>query len=399
MRKYLCHIRVALFLLLLYPLPTVASGGGDIQITCEPGIRIWVNDEFRGKTTQLDSGMFLEGLIPGTYRIKAVKSGFEPVFKEAKVVRGKTIEVKIAITTPAMKIENLITGETGGNETTVGTIIFRSVPLHASIYLNGTKIGTTDTEVTNIATGRHHVKFVYKGQILESTYALNTNQTLKLKAHFKKGKIINEHEETLTNSIGMTFVRIMPGMFQRNDAVDKPTHINEFYMQTTEVTQAQYIAMMQKNPSTYQRNNTDYPVETVSLNDVREFIRRLNQREETNRYRLPTQAEWEYACRAGGAARYCFGNDPDEIGDYAWYEKNANGHPHVVGWKKPNLWGLYDMHGNVLEYCTDLYSGMYPVARGGDFSDKPDLLECSVQEIVTEDAGDPTIGFRLVKMP
>ena len=399
MKKYLYHLFITLSALLLYTLPMEAAGGGDIQITCEPGIRIWVNDEFKGKTTSLDSGMFLEGLVPGTYRIKAVKSGFEPVFKEANVVRGKTIEIKIAITTPAIQVENLITGETGGQDTTVGTIIFRSVPLHATIYIDGTQIGTTDTQVKNIATGRHRIKFVYKGQILEGDYVLNTNQTLKLKAHFKKGKIINEHEETLTNSIGMTFVRIMPGEFQKSDAPDKHTFIGEFFMQTTEVTQAQYIAIMQQNPSTYQRDDTDYPVESVSLNDVREFIRRLNQREETNQYRLPTQAEWEYACRAGGAARYCFGNDPDEIGAYAWYEKNSHGHPHIVGWKKPNLWGLYDMHGNVLEYCTDLYSGMYPVARGGDFSDKPDLLECSVQEIVTEDAGDPTIGFRLVKVP
>ncbi|MBU0994975.1 MAG: SUMF1/EgtB/PvdO family nonheme iron enzyme [Proteobacteria bacterium] len=377
----------------------LAAGGGDIQITCEPDIRIWVNDNFKGKTTADDGGMFIESLTPGNYKIKAVKSGFEPVIKDIYVPRGETVEVKIKITTPSMKIENLITGNTGNDYATVGTIIFRSVPLHADIFLDGNKIGTTDTKASDIATGNHHIRFVYKSQILENDYTLNANQTLKLKAHFKKGEIINEHEEYFVNSMGMKFVKIMPGVFQKSDSTGKETRINEFFMQNTEVTQKQWVMLMQKNPSNYKKNSNDYPVENVSLNDVQEFIRRLNQREETDKYRLPTQAEWEYACRTGKNSKYCFGDNPDKIDDYAWYEKNSHNHPHMVGRKTPNLWGLYDMHGNVLEFCLDLYSGMYPVARGGDYLDKPDYLECSVQEIVTEDSGNPTIGFRLVKMP
>lgn len=409
MKRRLKHYLNIILIIILIIIPIIfpaalafASGGGDIQITCEPDIRIWLNDNFKGKTTNEDSGMFIEALPPGNYKIKAVKSGFEPVIKEVRVPRGETVEVKITITTPAIKIENLTTGNTGGENATVGTIIFRSLPLHAEIFLDGKKIGTTDTKASNIATGNHHIKFVYQDQVLENRYTLNENQTLKLKAHFKKGHIVNELEEFFVNSLGMQFANIMPGVLTKSNSPGKDTKIEEFYLQTTEVTQAQWLSIMEKNPSKFHKKGGNYPVENVSWNDVQEFIRRLNQREKTgNKYRLPTQTEWEYCCRTGKNTRFGFGDALDDktVSQFAWYEKNSKKRTHEVGTKSPNLWGIYDMHGNVLEFCQDLYSDMNPVARGGDYLDRPDYLECSVQEIVTNDAGNPTIGFRLVKMP
>ena len=95
------------------------------------------------------------------------------------------------------------------------------------------------------------------------------------------------------------------------------------------------------------------PVEYVSWNDVQEFITKLNEKESSNKYRLPSAAEWEYAARAGTTTRYSFGDDDSKLGDYAWYSVNSGGEPHNVGQKKPNPWGLYDMHGNVMNWVQD----------------------------------------------
>jgi len=100
-------------------------------------------------------------------------------------------------------------------------------------------------------------------------------------------------------------------------------------------------------------------VEQVSWNDVQDFIRRLNQQEGKDKYRLPTEAEWEYTARAGSKTKYCFGDDSDELGAYAWYDGNSGDRTHPVGRKKPNTWGLYDMHGNVWEWVQD-WKGKYP---------------------------------------
>jgi formylglycine-generating enzyme required for sulfatase activity len=131
---------------------------------------------------------------------------------------------------------------------------------------------------------------------------------------------------------------------------------------------------MDYNPSFFRGH--DLPVENVSWDECHEFIRRLNEREKTNRYRLPSEAEWEYACRAGsdrrfsfgddaGAAvtgeklRYYFGDEGAELGAYAWYGNVSGNETHPVALKKPNALGLYDMHGNVAEWCKDWY-GPYP---------------------------------------
>jgi formylglycine-generating enzyme required for sulfatase activity len=128
-----------------------------------------------------------------------------------------------------------------------------------------------------------------------------------------------------------------------------------------EVTQQQYEKVMGTNPST--TKGPQNPVEKVSWNDAVEFCRKLSalpaEKSAGYVYRLPTEAEWEYACRAGTQTAYSFGDSESELGDYAWYDKNAGGTTHPVGSKKPNAWGLYDMHGNVFEWCQDWY-GSYP---------------------------------------
>jgi formylglycine-generating enzyme required for sulfatase activity/tetratricopeptide (TPR) repeat protein len=128
-----------------------------------------------------------------------------------------------------------------------------------------------------------------------------------------------------------------------------------FYLGVYEVTQAQYLKVMGNNPSYFRGESL--PVESVSWKDAMAFCKRLSnlptERSAGRTYRLPTEAEWEYACRAGTNTAYSFGDDVIALGDYAWCEKNANGTSHPIGQKKPNAWGLYDMHGNVIEWCAD----------------------------------------------
>jgi formylglycine-generating enzyme required for sulfatase activity len=166
----------------------------------------------------------------------------------------------------------------------------------------------------------------------------------------------------MTNSIDMKLVWIPPGEFQMGSNADTfptatPIHTvnitKGFYMGIYEVTQEQYQKVIGTNPS-YFKGDDNLPVDTVSWDDAVEFCKKLSQKD-GKAYRLPTEAEWEYACRAGTTTKFSFGDDESQLGDYAWYNENSGKKPHPVGEKKPNAWGLYDMHGNVWEWCQDWF--------------------------------------------
>ena len=184
---------------------------------------------------------------------------------------------------------------------------------------------------------------------------------------------------------------------QRTVKLTKP-----FYMGVTDVTQAQYQRVMGSKPSEWKGDNL--PVEQVSWNDATEFCRRMSQLTGLT-ITLPTEAQWEYACRAGTTTPYYFGSNANQLGDYAWFTSNSGSKTHPVGTKKPNAWGLYDMHGNVWEWCQDWFqdsynglaksdpqgpqSGADRVLRGGGWS--YDALNCR-SAARGRDAPDYTYG-------
>jgi formylglycine-generating enzyme required for sulfatase activity len=237
-------------------------------------------------------------------------------------------------------------------------------------------------------------------------------------------------EETYTNSIGMEFVLIPAGEFLMGSDKEKdpnaiddemPQHrvsISEpFYLGKFEVTQAQWVSVMENNPSwSKEPEDRNNPVDRVSWDDVQVFIARLNKQEGHNRYRLPTEAEWEYAARAGTTSAYSFGDDADSLARYAWYMGNSEGKTHPVGQKEPNAWGLYDMHGNVAEWVQDWYgeeyysnspsadpkgpsSGSSRVWRGGSWGHGARICRSAVHDDETPDYFDGNIGFRLALSP
>ncbi|MBL7132721.1 MAG: formylglycine-generating enzyme family protein [Phycisphaerae bacterium] len=145
---------------------------------------------------------------------------------------------------------------------------------------------------------------------------------------------------------------------QRKVTITKP-----FYMGIYEVTQEQYEAVVGKNPA--KLKGAKNPVQSVSWDDGVAFCKALSKKTRKT-VRLPTEAEWEYACRAGAKTAFCFGDDQKQLGDYAWYDGNSGSKTHPVGQKKPNAWGLHDMHGNVYEWCSDWYGDSYANAKAVD---------------------------------
>lgn len=183
----------------------------------------------------------------------------------------------------------------------------------------------------------------------------------------------------LGNTVTMTCVLVPAGSFRMGSPDDEkersknegPQHdvtlSKPFYMGAYKVTQEQYEQIMGQNPSTW-KGDPQFPVEAVSWGNAVEFCKKVSARSGQH-VRLPTEAEWEYACRAGTLTRFFFGDADTEFGDYAWYKANSAGGAvpiHPVGGKKPNPWGLYDLYGNLLERCLDYYADAYAGAKEED---------------------------------
>lgn len=250
-------------------------------------------------------------------------------------------------------------------------------------------------------------------------------------------------QDTFTNSIGMKFVYLQPGTFimgspsreierilqnypfeKQLDEVEHQVTLTEgYYIQTTEVTQGQWKAVMGNNPSEFIICGDNCPVESISWEDVQVFIQKLNSLEATspshNEYMLPTEAQWEYACRAGSKTSFTNGKliglDNDlNLDTVAWYLGNSFQTVHPVATKNPNRWGLHDMHGNVLEWCINskyrypdypvknppisyLDSGSDRVYRGGSWGDLPYACRSAYRKEAEKSYRHKNLGFRLIK--
>ncbi len=207
-------------------------------------------------------------------------------------------------------------------------------------------------------------------------------------------------------------------------------HLSPFLMMKTPVTRKHYQQIIGKDPGWPEGEADEKPVNKVSWYDAVDFCNRwsvvdgltpcyqidgdtnVTWIDQADGYRLPTEAEWEYACRAGSTTRWCFGDDEAESPDYAWFYKNADGKPHSVATLKPNAWGLYDMHGNVWEWCWNWHGrytelkqadplgaaeGSDRLLRGGSFDDSPVFLRSAIRFRNWPEYLSSYVGFRCVR--
>ena len=250
-----------------------------------------------------------------------------------------------------------------------------------------------------------------------------------------------------TNSIGMKLALIPPGEFQMGSTEEEVARLLEeakrgnapewyiarlsgeapkhrvkitkpFYLGLCELTQPEYERVMGDNPSP-RGGDPSRPVERVTWDEAQEFCRKLGElpkeKAKGSLHRLPTEAEWEYACRAGATSRYCFGDDASLLDSHAWWKSNSTGGPQPVGRLRPNAWGLFDMHGNVWEWCADWHavdyygksptddptgpeSGSSRVKRGGGSrNNHPGDFRCACRNCVGPDARAGDRGFRVAR--
>jgi len=338
-------------------------------------------------------------LSSGMHKVRVEKDGYEPYRRSIRLEEGLSLSLYVDLSKQRPRM---------------GRLFVETEPEDARIKI--LNIRPRFYQGMELEPGSYHVEVSADGYQKKSMWVtLDAVEDKNLNIRLKRVATA-QRDRTFTNSIGMKLAYIPPGTFIMGSPSSEKWHESEerqhrvtlskgFYMQTTEVTQDQWHAIMGTRPWSGERavrNNADCPAVYVTWNDCQNFIRRLNQKEGTNKYRLPTEAEWEYACRAGSTTTYHFGESEEDLntyqplawripweldsierlrgiisfyesdsvlGDYAWYFSNTwdagEKYAHTVGNKKANAWGLYDMHGNVREWCEDWY-GDYPTGHVTD---------------------------------
>ncbi len=345
--------------------------------------------------------------------------------------------------------------EVGSEKQQIGRLFVQTDPENARVRV--LNIRPKFYQGMELNPGNYHIEVSAPGYALKKKWvkvAAGEEKQMKIRlVKIKAADTIPQRGKALTNSIGMKFVYIEPGTFMmgspsselgRDD--DEQQHqvtlTQGFYMAVTEVTQGQWRSIMGDNPSYFKYCGNDCPVETVSWKSCQEFIQRLNQKEKTDKYRLPTEAEWEYACRAGskteiytGSMKVLGGNNAPALDEIAWYGGNScaeyEGAFNCSGWserqyacprcgtkpvarKKPNAWGLYDMLGNVWEWCQDWSKDYAPgcvtdptgppsadfrVCRGGSWDSFALACRAAARFDEEPDWKDNLIGFRVTMTP
>ncbi len=331
---------------------------GSVSITCDPtDATVFLDGASVGTFT--GSPITREKLSLGRHTIRATLDGYEDANTTFNVEYNKATPVKLTLAPKP------------------GAIYVMTTPEGADISLDGKPTGKkTGWKFENVASGSHQLRLSLTGYgDVEKSLTVRPGKTetiseaMSATPKFDPGNtgVFAKNavkEQSLDPLSGMTFVSIPAGSFMMGsndgDGDEKPVHpveIRPFRMMTTEVTQKMWVEVMGSNPSNFKGD--DLPVEQVSWNDCQDFIKKLNQRDPGKGYRLPSEAEWEYACRAGTTTTYNLGDSESDLGRGAWHNSNSGSKTHPVGQKTPNTWGLYDLHGNVWELCEDWYHGSY----------------------------------------
>jgi len=384
-----------------------------ITLTAPSGAEIWVDEQRKG------TGSWTGNLGAGVHIFEARMAGHRPSQRRYDLVVANGPQT-ISLEAP---------------KPIVGEAEITSNPALADIYIDGKKVGQTPQLISDLLVGSHTVKLSRKGFAdYTGTITVKERESTSLTATMQKqetpaiagGSATANAAGNLSFTVkGVTFtmVKVEAGTFtmgatkeQKREAYDweKPAHkvtlTKDYYIGQTEVTQALWQAVMGSNPSNFKGDNL--PVEQVSWEDCQTFITKLNSLTDS-KFRLPTEAEWEYAARGGNKSRGYKYSGSNSINDVAWYKSTTNNSgTKPVATKAPNELGIYDMTGNVWEWCNDWYgiysyspqtnptgasSGSNRVGRGGSWCSLASFCRVSSRSYATPGFRDYSLGLRLAQ--
>ena len=332
----------------------------------------------------------LRNLLVGDYTLALSLQGYATTTKTVTIAEGETAQIT----------ETLVNGR---------AVTIASEPSGATLSIDGIAVGPTPYS-GSLTFGNHALQIQQGEKKAEKTVSISQTGG---ETSFTLSFVLQSFAETVNGAI-IEMVAIKGGTFSMGSSNYTPVHsvtLSGFSIGKTEVTQAQWKAVMGNNPSDFKGDNL--PVENVSWNDVQDFLGKLNTKSGKN-YRLPTEAEWEYAAGSGIGQGWADTNTESQLGNYAWYDANSNRTTHPVGTKQPNQFGLYDMSGNVWEWCSDWYGtyqttdqtnpigaskGSYRVYRGGSWDHNASYCRVAGRGGGAPDGRDFNLGFRLALVP
>lgn len=416
----------------------VLSSEPELRIASHPsGALVYVDDEYVGV-----SPVRMDRLSPGTYKIRMSMQGYKAYEKMITLQKGSTqLVMQELIPEPYARLN------------------LKSTPTGADVFIDSQIRGNTPLTLAGLPAGNREVLIVREGfEKMTLMVALQPGDDKTIDVHLKP-IVQPQPPKKISNILNMEFVYIHPGRFMMGSPPEEPGRqdresihpvnlTNGFYLQTTEITVGHWRAFIQettyrteaetkggawfrRGKNWYQKPGRywdkpgfaqaeDHPVTCISWNDVQKYIAWIGQKE-SKKYRLPTEAEWEFACRAQSTTAFSngellelkCGNDPnlDAVG---WYCGNSNGKTHPVARKSPNRYGLYDMHGNVWEWCQDWFAkypsgqtanplgpdkGKAKVRRGGAWGSDSEACRSACRGRSWPNRGARGIGFRLVIEP
>lgn len=375
---------------------------GMLRIITRPsGAAIEVDGQSRG-----NAPLTLHGLSAGMHRIQGTLG---------KQTRQQEVYLEPSA---SLDIEMNLEGDPGGLQIVTN-------PPGASIFLDNVEQNSVLSPTLFIlSSGEHTVKATlegYRDHVDRYTVASNETATVRIQmalippaptatpspspTPYPATGALNLIDIPGAN-VKLEMVFIPPGSFRmgspdgeedrsQDETVREHLPVDCFWLGKYEVTQRQWEAVMGTNPSFYK--GPDLPVEGVSWNDCQAFIAALNARTRGVRFRLPTEEEWEYACRAGTQTRFSFGNGAEGLIEAGWFLSNSSRRTFPVGQKHPNAWGLYDMHGNVWEWCENSFglNRRIRLLRGGAADSPPSLCRCAARHKHNQSDGGFLMGFRL----
>lgn len=386
---------------------TLRTNGARVTLDAGTNADIYVNGNKRG------TGSWTGFLKAGNYTVECRQTNHRPSQQAVNVEEGRDQTIQLVAPEPI-----------------TGILAITSRPLAAKIKIDGRDYGTTPKNITDMLIGHHTVTVSKDGYAPKTEqFDITEGETQRVSVALEKTAVesmpvsssVAGDKTFKVGNVSFTMKPVTGGTFTMgatselgSDAYfdEKPTHLvtlSDYHIGETEVTQELWQAVMGKNPSFFKVGVSDLPVENVSWDDCQEFITKLNAMT-GQKFRLPTEAEWEYAARGGNKSKGYKYSGSNNIDDVAWYTDNSSNNTHAVKTKQPNELGIYDMSGNVWEWCNDWYgsynsnaqvnpagptSGSFRVIRGGSWLSNARICRVSNRDSDTPDDRIIYLGLRL----